>query len=127
MDIDKAIKKYTDIYEYGLKMQHCPDLNIITRSYAKRLRKMYASQKFREHNIYPTMSVETIYAVIAICLELKEQGLSDKEIIAFNNRAFNKRRRFFDILTKCIGVLPNCYSIARKWNISDHAKRVTAK
>ena len=124
MDIDKTIKKYADMYRYGLKMQHFSDVSEKVRRYSKRLGKMYCSQKFAEHNVYPTMNAETIYAVIAMCLELKEYGMSDKEMISFSKLVFHKRRRFFDILTKCIGILPNCYSIARKWNISDHEKRV---
>lgn len=85
---------------------------------------MYASDKFKEHNIYPTTDAEYIYAIIAMCLELKKLGLSDSEIIDAVNQGFSKRRAFFKRLIRCIDLLPNSFDIARKWNISDHEKRV---
>ena len=85
---------------------------------------MYASPQFKAHNIYPTMGVTSIYAVIAMCLELRSFGLSNEEIMSFTNAAFKKRRAFFDALIKLINILPNSFQIARKWNIGDHAKRV---
>lgn len=70
------------------------------------------------------MNVEMVYSVITMCLELKEYGLSDNEIITFVNEAFKKRKKFFGALEKIINILSNSYQIARKWNISDHEKRV---
>lgn len=70
------------------------------------------------------MNVEMVYSVITMCLELKEYGLSDNEIITFVNEAFKKRKKFFGALEKIINILPNSYQVARKWNISDHEKRV---
>lgn len=63
-------------------------------------------------------------AIIAMCLELKEFGLSDKEIIDAINFGFSNRKNFFKCLIKCIDLLPGSYQIAKKWNISDHDKRV---
>ena len=85
---------------------------------------MYASEKYKEHNIYPSTNTEYVYAIIAMCLELKGLGLSEKEIIDIINRGFSRRRDFFKNLIRCIDMLPNSYQIAEKWNISDHAKRV---
>jgi hypothetical protein len=59
-----------------------------------------------------------------MCLELKESGLSDKEIIDTVNSGFSSRRNFFKYLIRCIDLLPNSYQIAERWNISDHDKRV---
>ena len=50
---------------------------------------------------------------LAMCLELKELGLSDKEIIDVVNRSFSRRRNFFKRLIKCIDLLPNSYQIAK--------------
>ena len=40
-------------------------------AYKQRLQEMYKSPAFVQHNVYSTMDVVKIYAVIAICLELK--------------------------------------------------------
>ena len=82
------------------------------------------SEKYAEHNIYPTTNAEYIYAIIAMCLELKGSGLSDKEIIDTVNSGFSSRRNFFKYLIRCIDLLPDSYQIAERWNISDHDKRV---
>ncbi|MDO4356100.1 MAG: L-2-amino-thiazoline-4-carboxylic acid hydrolase [Clostridia bacterium] len=91
--------------------------------FSKRLERMYASDIFRQHNVYPSMGVDRIYAVIAVCLELKDDGMSDPEIIDFVNRMFEARRKPLRVLLKGIDLLPDCYQIAKKWNIGDHAKR----
>lgn len=85
---------------------------------------MYASDLFKEHNIYPTMNVVHIYDVIAMCLELKKAGLSESAIIDSINRGFGSRRKFFNNLIRLIDLLPNSFEIAKKWNINDHEKRV---
>lgn len=70
------------------------------------------------------MDVAKVYAVIAMCLELKEYGLSDNEIIDFVNFSFWKLKKIFAVFEKMIDMLPNSYQIAKKWNVSDHANRV---
>lgn len=70
------------------------------------------------------MDVFKIYAIIAMCLELKKENLSQKEIIDIINSGFKKLRTFFMALEKIINILPNSYQIAKKWNISDHENRV---
>jgi hypothetical protein len=124
MDIAKTVKKYGKIYRKILITGNCPDPDAKLKAYEKRLTEMYASEKYEEHNIYPTTNAEYIYAIIAMCLELKGFGLSDKEIIDTINSGFSGRRNFFKGLIRCIDVLPNSYQIAKKWNISDHDKRV---
>jgi hypothetical protein len=40
------------------------------------------------------------------------------------NKGFERRRNFFKRIIAVINMLPNSFDIARKWNISDHDKRV---
>ena len=124
MDIAKTVKKYGKIYRRILVIGNYPDPYVKQEAYEKRLTEMYASEKYKEHNIYPSTNTEYVYAIIAMCLELKGLGLSEKEIIDIINRGFSRRRDFFKNLIRCIDMLPNSYQIAEKWNISDHAKRV---
>ncbi len=114
MEISKAVMKYGKIYRKILVIGNHPDSDEKQEAYEKRLAEMYASPKYAEHNIYPTTNAEYIYAIIAMCLELREFGLSDKEIIDAVNRGFSSRRNFFKRLIKCIDLLPNSYQIAKK-------------
>ena len=122
--VTKTVKKYGKTYRKILITGNYPDPDLKLKDYEDRLTAMYASEKFAEHNIYPTTNAEHIYAIIAMCLELKSFGLSDKEIIDTINSGFSRRKNFFKGLLRCIDVLPNSYQIAKKWNISDHDKRV---
>lgn len=124
MEMAKTVIKYGKIYRKILVIENYSDLDVKQETYEKRLTEMYNSEKYAEHNVYPSTNTEYIYAIIAMCLELKKFGLSDKEIIAAINRGFSSRRNFFKYLIKCIDLLPNSYQIAEKWNISDHDKRV---
>ncbi|MBR1408439.1 MAG: L-2-amino-thiazoline-4-carboxylic acid hydrolase [Clostridia bacterium] len=124
MEMSKTVKKYGRIFRKILATGNCSDPDRKQEAYEKRLAEMYASPKYTEHNIYPTTNAEYIYAVIAMCLELKEYDLSDKEIIDTVNSGFRCRRNFFKRLIRCIDLLPVSYQIAKKWNISDHDKRV---
>ena len=124
MEMAKTVIKYGKIYRKILVIENYSDLDMKQEAYEKRLTEMYNSEKYAEHNVYPSTNTEYIYAIIAMCLELKEFGLSDIEIIVAINRGFSSRRNFFKYLIKCIDLLPNSYQIAEKWNISDHDKRV---
>lgn len=124
MNTGKTVKKYSRLYRAELRRRGYPDVKEKAGSYRAKLLEMYASDKFREHNVYPTMNVPHIYAVIAICLELKDFGLSDAENMSFINGVFRKRKKKFARIIKLIDRLPNSFEIAKKWNISDHEKRV---
>lgn len=124
MEMAKTVKKYGNIYRKIIDSGSCYDRDRKQEAYEKRLTEMYASEKYAEHNVYPTTNAEYIYAIIAMCLELKESGSSDKEIIDTVNSGFSSRRNFFKYLIRCIDLLPNSYQIAERWNISDHDKRV---
>ena len=107
-----------------LKEVKLSDIEMRVKLYEQRLSKMYASDIFLKHNIYPTINTVKIYTVIDMCLELKKDNYSDKEIIDFVNGVFEKKRKFFRTIIQVINILPNSYQIAKKWNISDHDKRV---
>ena len=95
MDMYKIVKKYGKTYRKILVKGNYPDPDVKQEAYEKRLAEMYASKRYAEHNIYPTTNSEYIYAIIAMCLELKEFGLSDKETIDTVNSGFSSRRNFF--------------------------------
>ena len=109
MDMAKTVKKYGKIYRRILVIGNY----VKQEAYEKRLTEMYASEKYKEHNIYPSTNTEYVYAIIAMCLELKGLGLSDKEIIDIINRGFSRRRDFFKNLIRCIDLLPNSYRVCR--------------
>ncbi len=122
--IEKMVKAYGKIYQKVLKAGKLdwPEEKLI--AYKKRLIKMYRSEQFQKHNVYPSTNTTHIYAVIAMCLELKRFGFEDRKIIETVNAGFEKRRNFFKRLIACVNLLPNSFDITRKWNISDHEKRV---
>lgn len=122
--MDKRVRKYGKLYSNALNQMRFPDAEAMTGKYEDRLQRMYDSPAFKAHNIYPTMDVSLIYAVIAMCLELKEKDFSDQEIMDFSDLVFQKRKKVFAALEKVIDALPNAYAIAEKWNIDDHEKRV---
>ena len=124
MDIEKTIRSYAKIYRKALFEGKIKDVDDEITSYEKRLREMYHSESFQKHSGYPTTNAVHVYAVIAMCLGLKRFDLSDSQIIDIINSGFSTRRNFFRRLLRCIDMMPNAYQIARKWNISDHDKRV---
>lgn len=124
MDMSKTIKKYAGIYRKTLAFVKSADADAEIDAYEKRLNEMYESEEFRKYTVYPTTNVTHVFAVIAMCLGLKQYNLSDSQIIDAINRGFSVRRNFFKRLLRFIDMLPNAYRIAEKWNISDHDKRV---
>ena len=122
--MEKAIKKYSEIYKKVLSAAGIENSGQNIDAYKKRLGEMYSSDNFRKHNIYPTTNATNIYAVIAMSLELKKFGMADNQIIDAVDKGFSARRNFFKRLIRLIDKLPNSYQIAKKWNLSDHEKRV---
>ena len=122
--MEKTIRKYVGVYRKALVSRHFQNAEEKAAAYQSRLGEMYASDRFKAHSVYPTVNTVHVYAVIAMCLELKALGLSDAEIIGTINQGFTRRRNFFRRMIRAIDLLPNSFSIARKWNISDHDKRV---
>lgn len=123
-DIDNAIKQYAKLYKNTLIKENFPEAEKKVQKYCSRLHEMAASEAFKEHCVYPTTDAVLIYAVIAMCLELRESGLSNEDIIRFTEILFQRRRSFFDRLIRLIDLLPNSFAIVKGWNINDHAKRV---
>ena len=121
---DKYIRKYSRVFEKVLKNTFPENADTGLSEYKSRLSKMYASDKFKKHNVYPTINTIHVYAVIAMCMELKKTGMSNKEIIDAINKGFSRRRNFFKNIIAVINIIPNSYEIAKKWNISDHENRV---
>lgn len=124
MDMKKTIRNYTEIYRKALTKAKISDIDVEIAAYENRLKEMYSSDNFKRHSKYPTTNAVHVYAVIAMCLGLKHFNLSDAQIIDTINSGFEMRRNFFGRLLRCIDMMPNAYQIARKWNISDHDKRV---
>ena len=124
LNIEKTIKRYAKIYRKVLVEGGIKEIDDEITSYEKRLREMYNSYAFQKHSSYPSTNAVHVYAVIAMCLGLKHYDLSDSQIIDIINSGFSARRNFFKRLLQCIDRMPNAYQIARKWNISDHDKRV---
>ena len=122
--MEKTIRNYSKVYRKALSFRHCRDIEAKAAAYESRLREMYASERFKAHSVYPTTNATHVYAVIAMCLEMKAFGLTDTEIIEAVNHGFARRRNFFKRLIRLIDLLPNSFSIAKKWNIQDHDKRV---
>ena len=122
--MEKQIKHYTDIYRKVLNAAEIKDIAAELDTYKTRLGEMYASEVFHRYSVYPSTNAVHVFAVIAMCLELKKYGYSDPEIIDLINTGFYVRRGFFRVLIRAIDLLPNAYRIAEKWNCSDHEKRV---
>ena len=122
--MEKTIRKYGKVYRKALSFRHFREIDAKTAAYEARLRKMYASDGFRAHSIYPTTNAAQVYAIIAMCLELKALDMTDAEIIETVNQGFARRRSFFRRIIRAIDLLPNSFSIAKKWNIQDHDRRV---
>ncbi len=125
--MDKNIRTASKTYRTILINEGLDNVDGRLTSFVNRLADMYASEKFREHNVYPTMNVSNIYAVIAMCIELKGAGMDDAQIIDAVDKGFEKRRSMFKKIIAFINMLPNSFNIVRKWNINDHAKRVDDK
>ena len=124
MTTEKAIRTYGKYYIKALEEAGFTNVGQKMVAFESRLREMYASDNYKKHNVYPTTDTTYIYAVIAMCLEVKALGYSDKETMEIVNRGFEKRREFFRKIIAFIDILPNSFDIAKKWNISDHRKRV---
>ena len=76
-EINKNLKAYSKYYRNILENEGIKDIDVRMVSYETRLRTMYCSEEFTKHNIYPSTNVPFVYAVIAMCLELKDAGYTD--------------------------------------------------
>ena len=120
----KSVTKCARIYRNALQESGFADIEARVKVYEQRLDEMLGSDAFAKHNVYPTMDVHKVYAVIAMCLELKKDDLSDREVMDVVNGGFKRLKKLLAVAEKIIDSLPNAYRIAEKWNISDHDNRV---
>ena len=123
-EIDRKIKSYSKYYRKVLMNEGLKDIDRRMSSYKTRLKEMYRSGGFRTHNIYPSTNVSFVYAVIAMCLELKNAGYTDDRIIPAVEKSMEKRWNAFVKILQFIDLFPFSFSVVRKWNQSDHADRV---
>lgn len=124
MNTDKALRSYTKLFGKALVRNRVSDADEIMAAFEHRLAGMYASEEFRRHSAYPSINTAKVYAVIALGLELRERGYSDRKIIDLVNSAFVSIKRIFYAVEAIIDLFPACFTIMRKWNVNDHAARV---
>jgi hypothetical protein len=123
-EIDKKIRSFSKYYRNLLLDEEVDDIDARMASYKTRLKEMYNSEDFVNHNIYPSTNVPFVYAVIAMCLELKDEGYTDDRIIPAVEKSMESRWNAFVKILKFIDLFPFCFSVVRKWNQSDHKDRV---
>ena len=118
------VKEYTKLFKKGLKKNGFKDYKEQSLKYSKRLEEMYRSEKFKEHNIYPTMDMCKIYSIVLMCLILKEEGLSKEETLRITNSMFDGLRKVLSRIEKIIDALPFAWKIVKKWNIGEYKDRL---
>lgn len=123
-EIDKKLKSYAKYYRKLLENEGIGNADERMTLYEIRLRNMYNSEEFTKHNIYPSTNVSFVYAIIAMCLELKDAGYTDDRIIPVVEKSMEGRWSAFVKILKFIDLFPFCFSVVRMWNRSDHADRV---
>jgi hypothetical protein len=123
-EINKNMKAYAKYYRKVLENEGVNDVESKMAKYETRLTELYNSAKFEEHNIYPSTNVAFVYAVIAMCLELKDMGYEDKAIIPAVEKSIGSLWAGFVKVLKFIDRFPFCYAVVRKWNKNDHRDRV---
>ena len=123
-EIDKKLKSYAKYYRKLLENEGIGNADERMTLYEIRLRNMYNSEEFTKHSIYPSTNVSFVYAIIAMCLELKYAGYTDDRIIPMVEKSMEGRWSAFVKILKFIDLFPFCFSVVRMWNRSDHADRV---
>ena len=123
-EIEKNIKSYSKYYKSLLSNEGIKGIDQRMTSYEKRLEDMYNSDGFRAHNIYTSTNVSFVYAVIAMCLELKTMGYTDERIIPVVEKSMESKWNVFVKIVKFIDLFPFSFPVVRLWNRSDHADRV---
>ena len=124
MDSKKALNYYSKSFKNAIKHRGLPDIEDKCKEFSGRLAKMYESEDFAKHNVFPTIDVYKVYAVIAMCLTLKQYNLEKGDIIDIVNDSFRAKKQLFAKLEKVIDASPFAWNIARKWNINDHESRI---
>ena len=123
-EVDKNIRLYSKYYRNALINENVNDIEKCMASYEARLKRMYNSEEFGKHNVYPSTNVSFVYAVIAMCLELKEKGYADDKIVTMVEKGMEDCWSTFVKILRVIDRFSFCFPIVRLWNKSDHADRV---
>lgn len=123
-EVSKNIRAFSKYYRKILSNEGIEDIDQKMSLYDKRLEEMYASEAFKAHNVYPSTNVPFVYAVIAMCLELKAMGYTDDRIVPAVEKSMESRWSAFVKILKFIDLFPFCFPVVRLWNRSDHADRV---
>ncbi len=64
---------------------------------SERVSDMYQSSIYEDYAIYPSIDRQKVFAVIGMCLVLREHHFTNEEIIAFVNFAFRRPKKYFII------------------------------
>lgn len=120
----KNIKQYSKMYKEAISRRGLEDVNGKVKAYEEKLAELYSSRQYKNFDIYPSIDMHKVYAVIAMCLILKNYGLEKDDIINIVNDAFRKLKKAFGCIEKIIDLSPLAWNIAKKWNLSDHENRV---
>lgn len=123
-ELKKNLNAYSRYYRNVLLGEGIENVDQRMMSYETRLKEMYNSRDFETHNIYPSTNASFVYAVIAMCLELKDAGYTDDRIIPAVEKSMASRWNAFVKILNFIDRFPFCFSAVRVWNKSDHTDRV---
>lgn len=72
---------------------------------------------------YPQVMIDRVKA-LGLITEAEFRSRKRFALTLLINHGFVRRRNFFRRIIRAIDLLPNSFSIAKKWNISDHDRRV---
>lgn len=110
-ELDRKVKSFSKYYRNILLNEGINDVVPKMNSYESRLREMYSSAQFAAHSVYPSMNVPFVYAVIAMCLELKDAGYTDDRMIPAVEKGMASRWNAFVGILKFIDRFPFTFPI----------------
>jgi len=124
---EKTVRKYTKMYRAALKENGFKNIDEKARDYAVALKKAYSSEAFKTHDVYPTVDMAKVYAVIFMCLQLKSFGVGRDDALRIVNTGFKRIKKLLRRIEKIIDVSPFAWKIAKKWNMNEYAARLKDK
>ncbi len=123
-ELNKNIRSFSKYYQNLLSNEGIKNIAQKMSLYRKRLEDMYRSEAFKAYSIYPSVNVAFVYAVIAMCLELKAAGYTDDRIVPAVEKSMESRWSTFVKILKFIDLFPFSFPVVRLWNRSDHSDRI---
>ena len=118
------MKQYISIYRKALRRKGFKDLDEKIQSYTFKYLELGISDEYDKMSEYPSVDLEKIYAVVTMCLELKDYGFENDEILEMINDAFRRHKRFFFCIERIIDLFPCTWKLVKDWNHKDHEKRM---